>query len=117
MLSLIYDKLWRSATRDKVSNITYVYTSKINMDYVNGSVRPRLHYTFFIRKRHGSVLFWPTVYIEPLSYLASNDDYRKGIYHSVYTMPFSYENVSINLSYPINTVHSRNDSTLPCSYL
>ena len=44
------------------------------MDYVNGTVRLRLHYTVFIRKRHGNVLVCPAVYIEPFSYLASNEE-------------------------------------------
>ena len=51
-------------------------------------LRPRLHYTVFIRRRYGNVPFWPTVYTVPFFYPASNEDYCIREYLSVYSMPF-----------------------------
>ena len=63
------------------------------------SFRPRLHYTVFIRRRYGNVPFWPTVYTVPFSYPASNEDCCIRKYLSVYTIPFSEENISVPFSY------------------
>ena len=52
-------------------------------------LRPRLHYTVFIRRRYGNVPFWPTVYTVPFSYPASNEECCIRKYLSVYTMPSS----------------------------
>ena len=52
-------------------------------------LRPRLHYTVFIRRRYSNVPHWPTVYTVPFSYPVSNEDRYIRKYLSVYTMPFS----------------------------
>ena len=67
--------------------------------YVILSVRPRLHYTVFIRRRYRNAPFWPTVYTVPFSYPESNEDccIRKKL--NVYTMPFSYDNIFMPFSY------------------
>ena len=62
-------------------------------------LRPRLHYTVFIRKRHENVPLWPTVYTEPSSYPTSNEDHCIGNYYSVYAMSSSYGHISIPFSY------------------
>ena len=62
-------------------------------------VMPRLHYTVFIRRRYRNVPFWPTVYTVPFSYPASNEDCCIRKYLNFYTMPFSYDTISIPFSY------------------
>ena len=62
-------------------------------------LRARLHYAVFIRRRYRNVLFWPTIYTAPFSYPASNEDCCIRKYLNVYTMPFSYDNISIPFSY------------------
>ena len=51
-------------------------------------LRPRLHYTVFIRRRYGNAPFWPTVYTVQFSYPASNEDCCIRKYLSVYTAVF-----------------------------
>ena len=65
----------------------------------SGSKWVRLHYVVFIRKRYRNVPFCPTVYTEPFSCPASNEDCHIRKYLNVYTMPFSYDNISIPFSY------------------
>ena len=62
-------------------------------------LRPRLHYTVFIRRRYGNVPLWPAVYTVPFSYPASNEDCCIRKYLSVCTMPLSYDNISMPFSY------------------
>ena len=58
-----------------------------------------LLYTVFIQRRYRNFPFWPTVYIVPFSYPASNEDCCIRKYLSVYTMPFSQDNISVPFSY------------------
>ena len=77
---------------DKCSCIVFKRGSTI-------SFRSRLHYTIFIRRRYGNVPFRPTVYTVPFSYPASNEGYCIRKYMSVYTTPFSWDNISVPFSY------------------
>ena len=58
----------------------------------------------FMRKRRGNVLFWPTVYTEPFFYPATDEDYCIRKCYRIYTMSFSYENVSIPFLYENDVV-------------
>ena len=66
---------------------------------INSVCQAPLTLDCFHTKTAWNAPFWPTVSTEPLSYPASNEDYCKRKHYSVYTMPFSHENVSITFSY------------------
>ena len=51
------------------------------------------------RRQYGNVAFWPTVYTVPFSYPASIEDCCIRKHLSVYTMPFSKDNISMPFSY------------------
>jgi len=59
-----------------------------------------------MRKRRGNVLFWPTVYTEPFFYPATDEDYCIRKCYRIYTMSFSYENVSIPFSHENDVVQT-----------